>query len=211
MIVKLSGRLIEKKPNALILDVNGLCYEVMVPRSVLQRVDDHIDENGYLTLTTYHYFQMNVSRGIPVLVGFFNEVEKEFFEHFITVSGIGPRAAVKALNEPISLIAHAIAEGDAAFLKSLPGVGAQKAKEIIAKLQGKIGKFGLIQDLPKHGQEETITPDWQEEALAILMQLQYKKQEAREMIRRALEQNQNIHTTEELLNQIYKQRTDLKV
>jgi len=126
---------------------------------------------------------------------------------FIKVSGIGPRAAVKALNQPICEIIHAIEEGDVDYLKTLPGIGMQKAKEIVAKLQGKIGKFGLIKDRAAVSSTIVQTPDWQKEALEILLQLQYKKKEASEMIDKALKCASNINTAEELLNEIYKQRT----
>ncbi len=208
MIAKLSGQLIEKTKNALIVNVGGLHYEVHVPLSVLQRVDEHTDEKGNIDLMIYHYIQMSPSSGFPVLVGFFNEVERDFFQQFIKVSGIGPRAAVKAINKPISEISRAIAQGDHKFLKTLPGIGLQKAKEIIAKLQSKVGKYGLIQDKDKGAVLETLqkTPDWQEEALSVLEQLQYKKPEAVGMIHRALERSKEIKTAEELLNEIYKQR-----
>lgn len=206
MIVKISGKLVEKKEHSLTVDIQGLFYEVVVPPSVLQRIEDTIDANGNINLVTYHYLQIDPSRGFPVLIGFLNEVEKDFFGQFITVSGIGPRAAVKALNKPISQIARAIDEGDLNFLRTLPGIGAQRAKEIVAKLQGKVGKFGLIQDKAGVSTRVESAPGWQEEALSVLLQLQYKRQEALEMIKKALERSTNINTTEDLLNEIYKQK-----
>ena len=207
MIVRLSGKLVEKNEISLVVDVHGLHYEVIVPPAVLSRIENNIDSEGNVNLVTYHYLQMDPSRGFPVLVGFTNEVERDFFEQFITVSGIGPRAAVKAINKPISEIARAIDGGDLEFLKTLPGIGTQRAKEIIAKLQGKVGKFGLIQDKGlATSSKEKEAPEWQDEALSVLLQLQYKKQEALDMIKKALERSRDIHTTEDLLNEIYKQR-----
>ncbi|MFA6385037.1 MAG: helix-hairpin-helix domain-containing protein, partial [Candidatus Omnitrophota bacterium] len=122
----------------------------------------------------------------------------------ITVSGIGPRAAVRALNKPISAIARAIDEGDIVFLKTLPGIGQQRAKEIVAKLQNKVGKFGLIQDgAAKQPAQET---SFEQESLAVLMQLGYKKPEAVLMMNKAREINPSISSTEELLNEVYRQR-----
>jgi Holliday junction DNA helicase RuvA len=158
-----------------------------------------------LSLITYHYLHIDQSRGMPVLIGFLNEIEKEFFEVFITVSGIGPRAALKALNQPISAIARAIDEADLDFLHSLPGIGQQRAREIIAKLQDKIGKFGLIKDAALTKRTDKIK-DIEAEALEVLLQLEYKKSEAQAMIRRALENAADIQNTEELLNEVYKQR-----
>lgn len=206
MIAKICGRLIEKTSNSLIVDVQGVYYEVLIPLTLLQRADEVIKEDGTLELITYHYFQIGPSSGVPVLVGFFNAVERDFFLQFITVSGIGPRAAVKALNKPISEIAQAIDSGDLKFLKTLPGIGMQKAKEVIAKLQGKVGKYGLIQDKATAAPEPQTVEDWQKEALDVLLQLQYKRPEALVMIQKALERSKEIQTAEELLNEIYKQR-----
>ncbi|MBN1869350.1 MAG: Holliday junction DNA helicase RuvA [Candidatus Omnitrophica bacterium] len=206
MIVKIAGKLVEKKDQSLVVDVKGLFYEVVVPTSVLQRIDETKDGDGNVHLMTYHYFQIGPSSGLPMLIGFINAVEREFFQQFIKVSGIGPRAAVRALDKPICEIAHAINEGDINYLKTLPGIGMQRAKEIVAKLQGKVGRFALIQDKRVVHEERSATPLWQEEAMDVLLQLQYKKQEARDMIQKALKRSTDIHTTEDLLNEIYKQR-----
>ncbi len=208
MIVRLSGKLVEKSESSLVIDVNGLYYEVIVPASVITRIEESVDKNGNVHLITYHYLQVEPSKAFPVLVGFINEIEKDFFEKFITVSGIGPRAAVKALNRPISEIARAINDGNLEYLRTLPGIGLQRGKEIIAKLQGKIGRFGLIQDKMVASSYAKSVPDWQEEALSILLQLQYKRNEAMEMIKKALERSSAIHTAEDLLNEIYKQKVN---
>jgi Holliday junction DNA helicase RuvA len=205
MIARIVGKILEKGTNHLLISTGGITYEVLIPQTVMQRLSEHIGADGTITLITYHYHQVEPSKSTPVLIGFLNEVEKEFFQAFITVSGIGPRAALKALNQPISLIAQAIDNANIEFLKSLPGIGAQRAKEIVAKLQHKIGKFGLIQDDITLKEKEPIL-HVQEEALAVLMQLQYRKPEAQAMIKKALEHNTAIHTTEELLNEVYKQR-----
>jgi len=206
MIARISGKVIEKGKNHLIIDVSGICYQVLIPEAVMQKLDENMMCDGRVNLITYHYFQVEPSRSTPILIGFLNEIEKEFFEIFITVSGIGPRAALRALNKPISLIASAIDRADANFLKSLPGIGQQRAKEIIAKLQHKVGKFGLIQDDKMVEALRAQVPDIHEEALAILMQLEYKRAEAADMIHKALERAPDIQTIEELLNEVYKQR-----
>ena len=206
MINRIAGRLIEKKDQSLIINNNGLFYEIIVPAFVLSRIEETLDTQGNIHLVTYYYFQIGPGSGFPVLIGFVNEIERDFFLQFIKVSGIGPKAAVKALNKPISEIACAIEEGNLDYLKSLSGIGAQRAKEIIAKLQGKVGKFGLIQDKRANRIEKQIIPDWQAEALSVLLQLQYKKPEAEEMIKKALDRSKHLSSAEELLNEIYKQK-----
>lgn len=190
----------------MLVDTGSLCYEVMLPATVKERLKDQLGEDKRVNLITYHYLQVEPSRSTPVLIGFFNEIERDFFEIFITVSGIGPRAALKALNQPISLIAKAIDEADMSFLTSLPGIGQQRAREIVAKLQNKVGRFALIQDNKFKEERPKASTDIMEEALSVLMQLEYKKQEAQVMIKKALERVSNIQTTEELLNEVYRQR-----
>ena len=207
MIAKISGKLIKKEENSIILEVQGLCYEILIPGSVMARIDDHKDAQENIRLITYHYIHNDPSRAVPMLVGFLNEIEKDFFLEFIKVSGIGPRAAVKALSKSISEIVGAIDRGDINFLKTLPGIGLQRAKEIIAKLQGKVARFGLIQDKIRVAVASVkAIADFQEEVLSVLLQLQYKRQEALSMIQAALERSPGLQTAEELLNEIYKQR-----
>jgi Holliday junction DNA helicase RuvA len=207
MISHICGRLVSKKDSSVILDINGIYYEVFLPGAVMNAIDSRVDEDGKLTLVTFHYHQLEPSRATPVLVGFLNEIEKEFFEKFITVSGIGPRAAVRALNISFSQVAKAIDEADKGLLKSLPGIGEQRAKEIIAKLQGKVGKYALIQDSDVGTAKPQRQPDFAEEALEVMIQLQYKKHEAKQMIDKALERSSGISSVEELLNEVYRQRS----
>ncbi len=205
MISKISGKIVEKGVNYVLIDVNGLCYEVFIPQAVMQRLDEITGNDGKISLITFHYHQVEPSKSVPVLIGFLNSIEKDFFQTFITVSGIGPRAALKALNKPISLIAKAIDEADVSFLRSLPGIGEQRAKEIVAKLQNKVGRFGLIQDNQSKEHVEKHK-DIIEDALEVLTQLEYKKPEALQMIKKALEISPDTATAEELLNLVYKQR-----
>lgn len=206
MISRICGKLIEKHEDSLLIEVGGLCYEVLIPRTIMGAIEEAKSEDGTIGLVTFHYLQTDSAKSIPVLIGFLNEIEKEFFECFITVSGVGPKAALRALNLPISTIAAAIDSGNITLLQSLPGIGAQRAKEIIAKLQGKVGKFGLIQD-GNMSKIPSLKEDTQSEALQVLLQLQYKRSEARRMIQEAMVRNPAAKTTEEILNEVYKQRT----
>jgi Holliday junction DNA helicase RuvA len=206
MISTIKGKLINKKDSSLIIEIGSIGYEVLVPLTVLADLKD-TPLGEEVSLVTFHYYTTDPSKSVPMLIGFINEVEREFFEMFITVSGIGPKAAIKAINRPISEIARAIDSADITFLKSLPRIGEQKAREIIAKLQKSVGKFGLIQDSFEPS-EVTSKQDIEEEAMQVLAQLQYKKQQAQDMIKRALERNPKISTSEELLNEVYHQKRE---
>jgi Holliday junction DNA helicase RuvA len=203
MISRVYGKISEKKNGLLYLDTGGICYEIHVPVAVMKALEKEGSDN--VRLITYHYLQMEQSKAVPLLIGFKNDVEKEFFEKFISVSGVGPKAACKALVEPFSRIASAINSGDTVFLKGLPGIGDQRAKLIVAKLQGKVGKYGLIRDEFVEGVE--YDEDIAAESLDILIQLQYKRAEAEEMIKKALKRKPNVRSSEELLNEVYRERS----
>ena len=215
MISRIRGIVDSYSENTLIVDVNGVAYEIFIPTAVMNGFDGRIQKNAEVSLITYHYYQTDPSKSIPILIGFANAIEKEFFEKFITVSGVGPKAAVRALKAPIADIAQAIDAGDLSFLKSLPGIGEQRAKEIIAKLQGKMGKFGLMPGgsaKAAHGagahRDAPGPVDVHEEALEVLIQLQYKKEEANEMIRKAFSRKADLASVEEILNEVYRQRKE---
>ena len=95
--------------------------------------------------------------------------------------------------------------GDHAFLKTLPGIGQQKARDIVAKLQGKVAKYLLIQDAPVPASPPM--PDFASEALAVLLQLEYKRVEAETMIRETLEADSSIDDSERLLAEIYRRKS----
>ncbi len=211
MISRIKGVVDQFSENTLIVDVGGISYEVYIPTAVMKNFDGKLSKDAHVSLVTYHYYQTDPSKSIPILIGFSNNIEKEFFEKFITVSGVGPKAAVRALSQPIPEIAQAIDTGDLGFLKSLPGIGEQRGKEIIAKLQGKMGKFGLMQGAaPGPVKEPAGAPDIREEVLEVLLQLQYKKEEARQMIQKAFARKPDLGTVEEVLNEVYRQRKAVK-
>ena len=205
MISRLQGKLADRREMVAFVETSGVTYEVLVPCAIMRTLDRHLLPDGTIRLITFHYHHVEPSRAVPILIGFTNEVEREFFETFITVSGIGPKAAVRAINQPIPMIARAIDDGNLDFLRSLPGIGPQRAKEIVAKLQGKVGKYALIPDEDGHPLPARKA-DVAAEALEVLLQLQYRRSEAQEMIKKAVERNSGLSSVEEILNEVYKQR-----
>ncbi len=207
MISCIQGKVLERKTAALIVLAGGLGYEVLVPPAVLAALPD-AEPGCQVSLVIYYYLQIDQARATPVMIGFRNTLERDFFEQFIQVASIGPRTAVKAIALPITHIATAIENGDMRVLTGLPGVGRQKAREIVAKLQGKMAAFRLLD-----GGDVTVPAaapapagqELEEEVLAILLQLQYTKNDAQQMIRRALANDPPPTTTEEMLEVIYKQ------
>jgi Holliday junction DNA helicase RuvA len=214
MICRLRGIVRERTDTSVVMDVHGVCYHVLVPPSIMAQLSERMSEAGELELVTFHYQQMDVGRAYSILIGFLNEVEREFFERFISVSGVGPKAALKAFTRPVPAIAKAIDEGNLVALKSLPGIGEQRAKEIIAKLQGKVGKFALIQgraEAPVARGANGASTSLEDEAVAVLLQLEYNKHEAKDMVKAALARNSSLKTAEDVLNEVYRQRMEQPV
>lgn len=206
MISYISGKIKRKTEECLFIDVNGIVYEVLIPKAIMGALENSGAGDEVVELVTYHYLHVEPSRSKPILIGFLNEIEREFFEQFITVSGVGPKAAVRALSLPISVIAEAIDQANFSLLRTLPGIGQQRAREIVAKLQGKVGKFCLIQDRVSSESHPAAGEDIHEEAMAVLLKLQYKKNEASQMIKKAIEANSQLSSVEEILNQVYRQK-----
>ncbi|MBN2119426.1 MAG: Holliday junction DNA helicase RuvA [Candidatus Omnitrophica bacterium] len=207
MISQLKGRLISKGDSKVLIEVGDFTYEVFTPKTVWLRLEEYIADDK-LNLVIYHYLHSDQNKLYPVLIGFLSDLEKEFFERITKVVGIGPKAALKALDRPICEIAEAIDRGDVNYLKNLPGIGLQRAKNIVALLGGKMGKFTLIKDKieRKEPDSKDIHKEILEEAEKVLLQLQYKKREARDMVEKAFKANPQIENLEDLLNQIYKQK-----
>ncbi len=204
MICKVKGILCQKSKNKVVIERNGFFYQIDIPSAVHLKLKD-VGQPAELVI--YHYFNMTKNRGVPVLIGFIDELEKEFFEKFISVSGVGPKAALRAFDKPIPLIAKAIEKADMTFLTNLTGVGKQKAKQIIAHLQGKVGRFALLkEEIKKKEDTQLLHKEVAQEARQILKRLQYKPKEINEMVKKALAVNPDVQSSETLLNEIYKQK-----
>lgn len=202
MFSRISGTLIEKTEGSVVLDVGGLSYDIILPPCVEEKVT--IENGEQLTLEVYSVMNMEGNTGHFTFYGFSNAIEREFFEKLLSVASIGPRSAARAFSQPMSRIAGAIDRGDHAFLKTLPGIGQQKARDIVAKLQGKVTKFLLIREAEPVPAPRI--PDFADEALAVLLQLEYRRPEAEEMIRSTLDAAPGLADSETLLAEIYRQR-----
>ena len=200
MFTRIAGTLIERGPESVVLDVGGLGYEVTLPPCVAEKI---VASTGApVALEVYSVLNMDGNAGRFSYYGFTNAVERAFFEALLSVASIGPRSAARAFSQPMSKIASAIDRGDHAFLKTLPGIGQQKARDIVAKLQGKVARFLLIREAEP--QAAAPMPDFADEALAVLLQLEYKRPEAEAMIRKTLESAPQIRDAETLLAEIYR-------
>lgn len=210
MISAITGKLVRVREDRVTIQVGGLFYDVLVSPSTARALAARREQE--VRLETIFYIQGapgGVGNTVPVLVGFLSEMDKEFFEHFITVGGIGPRAALKALAIPTPRVARAIENADIVTLSSLPGIGKQKAAKIVAELKGKVTRFALSVEGQVEARAEVPVAsepvdEVAAEALDVLLQLGYKRQEAEEMIRQAIAKRSDIRSAEAIIQEIYR-------
>lgn len=185
------------------METGGLAYEIVLPPCVAEKIRD-ADARTPVTLEILASLAIDGNSGRFTYFGFTDAVEREFFEALTSVASIGPRTAARAFTHPMSRIARAIDGDDQAFLVKLPGIGKQKAREIVAKLQGKVTRFLLIRDAEPL--DVQAIPDFAEEALAVLLALRYERAEAQTMIARTLALAPQVRDAEALLAEIYRRR-----
>jgi Holliday junction DNA helicase RuvA len=165
MIGYLHGQLLKATPERLLLDVQGVGYEVHIPLSTWYEIEKRRDEPVRLFIHT-HMREDGIA-----LFGFWTEREKLLFERLIAVSGIGPRLARVALSgmAPDDLLG-AIASGDVGRLATIPGVGKKTAERIVLELKDKMRE--LAAELP-----DTVAaaaPGADQDVVSALVNLGYK-------------------------------------
>ncbi len=199
MIGYLEGKLLKKETDRVLVLANQIGYEVILPVIVME---SFWTKNIGDKVSLYIYHQQTERQPKPVLIGFNLEVEKEFFQYFISVEDIGPLKAVKALNIPVRDIARAIELKEVDRLRQLKGIGNRTAQKIIATLHGKMEKFSLIRKTEK--KEATIVENFSIQVQDVLVnQLGYRVVEAKRMIAEAMKRNSTISTPEELFEEVY--------
>lgn len=216
MITKIYGLIEGFSEKGVHLRVGGLVYEVM-----LMTVDRREMESVYLPgqpleLYTLHYIEGGVGGGslTPVLIGFQKESDREFFQLFTKVEGIGTSNGLRMLNAPIPRLARAIEDQDIKFLCTMKQVGDRTARKIVANMMGKMMPFLLVEDeepdqvAGRVGMEPVSKEDAQwtrlrEEAQIVLEQLGHSPNEARKLLDKVAERREGLKTLQDILNQVY--------
>ncbi|MFC1578226.1 Holliday junction branch migration protein RuvA [Thermodesulfobacteriota bacterium] len=200
MIGYIEGKILNKEEDRILVLVNQIGYEVLLPAIVMESLQNkEIGEE----VSLYIFYQQTERQPKPVLIGFNLEVEKEFFQYFISVEDIGPLKAAKALTVPVREIATAIEAGEINQLTKLKGIGRRTAQKIIATLEGKMGKFALIR--PADRKAEPPDEDFSKQVLDVMIsQLGHRMGDARQMVEKALKRNKTIKTAEELFEEVYR-------
>ena len=202
MIGYLEGTLLKKEDDRIMVLAGHVGYEVHLPAFVMETfTNTPLGEKVALNI----YYHQTERQPKPVLIGFYLEAEKEFFQSFISVEAIGPLKAIKAMTLPVRDIARAIESKDIKTLKSLSGIGERTAQKIVATLQGKMDKFAMIRktDGPETAPDQD--EDFTESVFELLVnQLGHKAKDATQMIKDALDRDPAIATPEALFDEVYR-------
>ena len=176
MIGSLTGRLAQKEPNRLVVDVQGVGYEVQVPLSTFYGLGD-VGADVALRIHTH------VREDTLSLFGFATALELDLFERLIGISGVGPRLALSVLSgiEPPGLV-RAVSAGDVVRLTRIPGVGKKTAERIVLELKDRLPETLIIEtDQPE---TETETTRMRDDVLSALLNLGYQRPRAERAIER---------------------------
>jgi len=196
----LLGKILKKEDDRVLILANQVGYEVLVPAVVMESL---VEKNLGDELALHIYYQQTERQPKPVLIGFNHEIEKEFFQHFISVEDIGPLKAVKAMTLSVSEIARAIEARDLEALGRLKGIGKRTAQKIVATLEGRMAKFALLRaEQPPPAQP---VADFAQQVIDVMVQqLGHRAADARKMIGDALKRNSAISTAEALFEEVYR-------
>lgn len=180
MIAFLEGELVEKQPTHVVMNVGGVGYQVMIPLSSYDRLPA---AGQSLRILTVEHLREDCHQ----LYGFMTETERSMFDLLLTVSGIGPRLAIRALSGlSVRELRAAIVGGDAKRLGSISGIGKKIAERIVVELRDKIGPGEALEAVA--GAQEATEEDVKlRDAVMALIALGYKQAEARQMVAGAVQ------------------------
>jgi len=187
LIAKLSGKILEKKPTEIIIDVNGVGCQVFISFNTFEDIPE-VGEKA--EIFTY----LSVKENSLTLFGFSTLAEKLIFEKLISVNGVGPKLAQGILSgiQTTELI-EAIALGDKSRLVAIPGVGRKTAERLVIELKDKIETVETS-TTPVHSETYKI----KEDAINALIALGYNRKSAEISVKKALDSNPGL-SLEELI------------
>ncbi len=177
MIGYLRGRIVERQPTRIILDVQGVGYEVFIPVSTYDRLQQGDEPVSVLTY-------LHVREDVLQLYGFASAEEKSLFLKLISVSGIGPRVALGILSSStVDEFSEHIATANLTRLKALPGIGKKTAERLVIELKDKLSPAGSSGSVT----QMVHRTDSAEDAIAALVSLGYSRQNIEKVITKILQ------------------------
>jgi Holliday junction DNA helicase RuvA len=198
MITRIIGQLVALSEEAATIRIGGFEYEVLIPEYTRRQLQECLGQE--VSLHTIDYIEGSPMQGrlTPRLIGFLTPTDRDFFELFCSVDGVGIRKALRAMVHSVQDLASAIEGKDAKFLATLPGIGASTAERIIAKLHRKVSVFALPEAVTSRTPPEVLA-----ETLAALVSLGHTEAEARRLMDQVLATGQRFTDVPSLIQAIY--------
>jgi Holliday junction DNA helicase RuvA len=218
VITQMRGILRAVGQEELTLGLDPIDVEVMIPEYARRQLQGKVGE--IVSLHTVFYIEGNQMSGrmSPKLVGFLSPIDREFFEIFCSVDGVGVRKALRAMVRPVRELARMIQDQDVPMLATFPGIGEALAERIVAKLRRKVGKFTLIVGTDTldeesaaaesngsagHADSEVIR-----DTFAALLSVGHTESQARAAIDRALAGKKKYRSVPDMIEAIYRLRDE---
>jgi|TARA_B100000959_G_scaffold25959_1_gene25123 Holliday junction DNA helicase RuvA len=176
MIGHLKGRIINKNPPEVLIEVEGIGYEVLCPMSTFYELDNLSED---ILLFTH----LSIKEDAHTLFGFITKDEKNVFRELIRVNGVGPKVALAILsNLSVSSLVQCISTEDADLLAKTPGIGKKTALKLIVELQDRLGKLELSGSLVSSKEFKQSSNPNSRQAIEALQSLGFKVKEANKMV-----------------------------
>jgi Holliday junction DNA helicase RuvA len=212
MIVKLSGKLEFVGADCVHVALSGggdLTHELLVPAADIPFLQTKIGQS--VTFFTVEYLEGNASFGqlAPKMLGFLRVQDREFFDLFTTVKGIGTRKGLKALAISTGDIARAIALKDTRKLSSLPSVGKRMAETIVAELHGKVDRFATGAAVGEGVPVESL-PDYEQTAIEALVKLGERRPDAENWVKRAVQVDPALKDPQKIIRAVYQLKAGIQ-
>jgi Holliday junction DNA helicase RuvA len=185
---------------AVLLEVNGIGYELIVPPIVEQDLSANYHEEDHLLL--WVSTQSGRDQPWPILFGFLTSRQKAFWELLVSVPRVGGKLAARSMAAPIESVAGAIQEGNKVFLDSLPGITLDGADRIIATLRKKVGPF--VEATPRQSRApspRTEADEMREDAVSLLVVMGVKRPEAQRGVDQLLASREDIVTIQDIVTE----------
>ena len=176
MIGHLKGKIISKTPPEILLEVQGIGYEVLCPMSTIYELDNLSDD---VLLFTH----LSIKEDAHTLFGFITKDEKNVFRELIRVNGVGPKVALAILsNLSVHSLVECISTEDADLLAKTPGIGKKTALKLIVELQDRLSKLDLVGSLANSSEIKQNSNPNSKQAIEALQSLGFKAKEANRMV-----------------------------
>ncbi len=203
MISAIAGKLSHVDETSVTIQAGPFDYEVFVGDFTRRQLQPKINEE--VRLHTLNYIEGNTAGGrlTPRLIGFLTLPERQFFDLFCSVDGVGAKKALRAMVRPVRELAVLIEEQDSKALSALPGIGPATSERIIAKLRRKMPRFALMVTGDELSGGAAETSPVIEETYEALVMLGHREADARQLIDEAVASGKKFKDTESLLTAIY--------